>query len=369
MLRVSAALLLVLPVMAFSQKKPVPPKPEPPIISPEVHRDRSITFRLKMPAAHLVTVGVEGQNKNGKQREFAMTKGKDGVWSYTIKPLAPAYYGYWFTADKQLVLDPQSPWRRPNIIYQSNMVLVPGNPPEVWETQSVPHGEVHHHFFKSSIIGAQQDYYVYTPPNYPKGGPYPVLYLLHGYSDFADGWFSVGMANVILDNLIAQHKAKPMLLVAPLMYGAPITTSGNPPVNDEHFRASLFNEIMPAVESDYKAIHGSQAAAIAGLSYGANDALETALNNLGRFAYAGGFSAGGVSDDSYPGIDGTKVNATMKLIWLSWGTSDSFASESEPWKKWFGEKGIKYEEVLMPGTHEWPIWRKNLIEFAKQIFR
>jgi enterochelin esterase family protein len=353
----------------MGQKKSAPTKPEPRIISPEVHLDGSITFRLKMPTAHFITVGLEGQNINGKQAEFAMSKGKDGVWTYTIKPLAPAYYGYWFTADKQLVLDPQTPWRRPNIIYQSNMVLVPATPPALWEVQDVPHGEVHHHFFKSNVVGAQQDYYVYTPPNFPNDGPYPVLYLLHGYSDFADGWFSVGMANVILDNLIAQNKCKPMLLVAPLCYGSEIKGEENPPSNDVNFKKSLMNEIMPAVESEYHAGHGPQFAAIAGLSYGANLATETALNNQDRFAYAAGFSAGGISDSSYPNIDGPKTNSNMKLIWLSWGTGDSYASESAPWKKWFAGKGIKYEEVLTPGTHEWPIWRKNLASFCRQIFK
>jgi enterochelin esterase family protein len=157
--------------------------------------------------------------------------------------------------------------------------------------------------------------------------------------------------------------------VAPLIYGGAVKTTENPPNNDNNFKASLFNEIMPAVESDYKASHGPRAAAIAGLSYGADLSLRFALNNSDRFAYVGGFSPGGISDSSYPGVDGAKLNAAMKVIWLSWGTSDSFVSESTPWKKWFRGKGIKYEEVLTPGTHEWPIWRKNLVEFAKQVFR
>jgi enterochelin esterase family protein len=326
-----------------------------------------------MPYAHNVAVGIEGIEK-----DIPMAKDKTGVWTTTIKPQEPNYYGYWFTVDGETCLDPLCNQFRLNQCWQSNMVLVPGNPPEVWELQDVPHGEVSQHFYQSKIIGDQQDYFVYTPPDYPNGGPYPVLYLLHGYSDFANGWTEVGMANVILDNLIAQHKAKSMIIVMPLVYGAPRMQpqkTHNPPsrdmpdANEANFKTTLLHEIMPQVEAEYKTLKGPTARAIAGLSYGANESLETGLNNLDHFAYVAGFSPVGVSDSDYPGFNGAKAAAALKLLFLAWGTRDSSVSASGDWEPWLKKKGIKFEEVKLPGTHEWPLWRKNLATFCQEIFK
>lgn len=366
--RLSYVILLLLPVLAFAQKKE-----EPPIVSPEVNADRSITFRLRMPYAHNVAVGVEGIPK-----EIPMAKDKAGVWTVTIKPLEPNYYGYWFTVDGETCLDPLCNQYRLNQCWQSNMVLVPGNPPAVWEVQDVPHGAVHHHFYKSKVIGDQQDYFVYTPPDYPNGGPYPVLYLLHGYSDFANGWTEVGMANVILDNLIAQGKAKPMLIVMPLVYGAPLMKpqkTHNPPsrdmpdANEDHFKDALLHEIIPQVEAEYKTQKGPAARAIAGLSYGATESLDTGLNNLNHFAYVAGFSPSSPSDSEFPGLTSAKTDAGLKLLLITWGKEDSFAESGAAWMSWLKKRGIKYEDSVLPGTHEWPVWRQNLAHFCQEIFR
>ena len=152
---------------------------------------------------------------------LAMQKDDQGIWSVTTAPPAPNYYGYSFVADGVRLIDPSNPLLQPNLLSTESMVHVPGPPTLPWELNDIPHGEVHHHFYKSSVAGADRDYYVYTPPAYdPKAKKkYPVLYLLHGYSDDASGWTAVGRANVILDNLIAQGKAKPMIIVMPLGYG------------------------------------------------------------------------------------------------------------------------------------------------------
>ncbi len=368
MRRLLYVILLLLPIVAFAQKKE-----EPPIVSPEVNADRSITFRLRMPYAHNVAVGVEGI-----QKDIAMAKDKTGVWTVTVKPQSPNYYGYWFTVDGETCLDPLCNQYRLNQCWQSNMVLVPGDPPAAWELQDVPHGEIHQHFYQSKIIGDQQDYFVYTPPDYPKGGPYPVLYLLHGYSDFANAWTEVGMANVILDNLIAQGKAKPMLIVMPLVYGAPRMKpqkTHNPPSRDMpdddegHFKEALLREIIPQVEADYKTLKGPSSRAIAGLSYGADESLFVGLNNLDHFAYVGGFSPAGPSDVQYKGLNSSKANAGLRLLFITWGKDDSFAESGGAWDAWLKKHGIKFEESVLPGTHEWPVWRQNLVQFCKEIFR
>ena len=152
-----------------------------------------------------------------------MQKDDQGVWSLTTAPLTPDFYGYSFVADGVGLIDPSNPSMKPNLLHTQSQVHVPGPASLPWEIGDVPHGLVHHHFYKSGVVGDERDFYVYTPPGYdPKAKrSYPVLYLLHGFSDDASGWTAVGRANVILDNLIAQGKAKAMMMVMPLGYGAP----------------------------------------------------------------------------------------------------------------------------------------------------
>ena len=200
-----------------------------------------------------------------------------------------------FTVDGTFVLDPGNPLMKPNLLFKSNMVHVPGQGLS-WETTDIPHGVVHHHFYHSKVVGDDRDYYVYTPPGYdPKDKKkYPVLYLLHGFSDSADGWSAVGRANIILDNLIAQGKAKPMLVVMPLGYGAPEIVSHGfgafnltelRDANFTKFTQALLTEVIPQVESSYVVDKDRNARAIAGLSMGGAESLLTGLNHLDQFAW------------------------------------------------------------------------------------
>ena len=188
--------------------------------SNEVHPNRTITFRYKDPYANKVAVELDGIAD-----PLAMTKDSNGIWSVISPPLPPQIYGYTFEADGQQRLDPRNTTVAPNLSRLSNMVTVPGASPQLWESQNVPHGAVHHHFYTSKVVSGlvdgQSDYFVYTPPGYDakKGRRYPVLYLLHGWTDLANGWTEVGQANFIFDNLIAEGKVTPMLVVMPLAYG------------------------------------------------------------------------------------------------------------------------------------------------------
>src|SRR5258708_6193015 len=212
---VLAILLLAATVPA---QTPPPPTPPPPPISPEVHSDNRVTFRFRGPNIKEATVSIEGNPK-----PLAMQKDDQGVWSVTTDPLAPDFYGYSIVADGVGMFDPSNHAIKPNFLYRASEVHVPGPASLSWETGAAPHGEIHHHFYKSGVVDDNRDFFVYTPPGYdPRGKQtYPVLYLLHGFSDDASAWTAVGRANVILDNLIAQGKAKPMLVVSPLGYGAP----------------------------------------------------------------------------------------------------------------------------------------------------
>src|SRR6266568_3800962 len=170
--------------------------PPPPLVSPEVRSDRSVTFRFRGPNDKEVAVFVEGAAK-----PLPMQKDDQGVWSVTTEPLAPDYYGYTIIADGVGLFDPSNHVTKPNLLGRSSVVHVPGPASLSWEAGAAPHGEIHRHFYKSGVVGDDRDFFVYTPPGYdPRGKQtYPVLYLLHGFSDDASAWTAVGRANVILD--------------------------------------------------------------------------------------------------------------------------------------------------------------------------
>ena len=212
------------PIQKTQPPATTPQAPAAPVVSPEVLLDHRVTFRLRAPYAKDVSVQMDGASG-----PLVMQRDAEGIWSATTEPLAPDYYGYFFLMDGAAVLDPSNNTIKPNLLYRANELHVPPGPanPESpspsWEIADVPRGEIHHHFYHSKVVGDERGYFVYTPPGYnPRGKQtYPVLYLLHGFSDDASAWTAVGRANVILDNLIARGKAKPMLIVMPLGYGAP----------------------------------------------------------------------------------------------------------------------------------------------------
>jgi enterochelin esterase-like enzyme len=350
------------------------------IISPEVRPDFRVTFRFLDPNAKEVSVSLEG-----RRAPLAMEKDSEGVWSVTTDPLAPDYYGYEFVADGVDLVDPSNPLLKPNLLNVENMVHVPGPASLPWERNVVPHGVVHHHFYKSNVVGDQRDFYVYTPPGYDPQAkePYPVLYLLHGYSDDASAWTAVGFANIILDNLIAQRLAKPMIVVMPLGYATPEIIQRSPEFgsvfrnaslrqrNMDRFRDALLQEVMPAVEHLYRASSDRERRAIAGLSMGGAESLFVGLNNLDRFAWVGSFSAGGLGDDfnkTFPGLN-SDANSKLKLLWIACGTDDFLVEANLKFRTWLDSKGVRYTGIETPGMHTWMVWRRNLASFAPLLFR
>ena len=351
--------------------------PPPPVISPEVHTDRSVTFRFRAPNDKEVAVQIEGVPK-----PIPMRKDDQGVWSATTEPLAPDYYGYTIIADGVGLFDPSNHAIKPNFLYRASEVHVPGPASLSWETVAVPHGEIHHHFYKSGVVGDDRDFYVYTPPGYdPRGKQsYPVLYLLHGFSDDASAWTAVGRANVILDNLIAQGKAKPMLVVMPLGYGAPEVLLHNSGVwrdlaiterNFNKFREALLTEVVPRVEAEYAVIKDRNSRAIAGLSMGGSESLLTGLNTLDEFAWIGAFSSGGITeafDIEFPAVD-SKSGQQLHLLWIACGTEDRLIDVNRKLRAWLASKNIKHADIETPGAHTWMVWRRNLTEFSSLLFR
>ena len=363
-----------------AQDKPAqtpPPRPPAPVVSPEVHTDATVTFRFRDPNAVEVKLWRDGADG------VPMQKDDQGVWSVTTAPLAPDYYGYAFTADGVRLLDPCNHDLVPSLLSPRNVVHVPGPSSLPWELNDVPHGEIQRHFYKSNVAGDDRDYYVYTPAGYNPAAKktYPVLYLLHGFSDDASGWTAIGHANVILDNLIAQGKAKPMIVVMPLGYGTMEFVHvgwdawSNAELRDrnfEKFGEALLTEVMPQVEGEYRITKDRNARAIAGLSMGGKESLLTGLNNLDKFSWIGAFSSAGAPNEDFqkdfPSLD-AKANQQLHLLWIACGTEDGLITVNRNLRAWLKTKGVKETEIETPGMHTWMVWRRNLAEFAQLLFR
>lgn len=388
---VSCLLLLTTAACGFAQAPPARPAqpsataraaqqrsvPAPRLASPEVHDNRSVAFRFRDPNAREVFLAREGAPR------LPMQKDEQGVWSVTTEPLEPDFYGYSFVADGVGLIDPSNPLMKPNLLASQSMVHVPGPASLAWETNAVPRGSVHHHFYHSKVVGDDRDFYVYTPPGYdPRGDQvYPALYLLHGFSDDASAWTAVGQAHVILDNLIASGKARPMTVVMPLGYGEPeiLRRGGFSAFNDaslvrrnmEKFRDALLTEVMPQVEEAYRVSTDRNSRAIVGLSMGGAESLFAGLNALDRFAWVGSFSAGGLGEDynaEFPSLD-SKVNSQIRLLWIACGTDDRLIVANRKFRDWLTSEAVHHTDIETPGAHTWMVWRRNMANFAPLLFQ
>lgn len=351
----------------------LPPVPRP-LVSPEVHPDGSVTFRAFAPSSLEIFVQLEGE------KAVIMQKDDLGVWSLTTKPLAPDYYGYIFQDTGIPLIDPSNSLILPNLLQTENMVHVPGPSSSPWEIGEGPHGTVHHHFYHSKEIGDDRDYYVYTPPGYEahSSRKYPVLYLLHGFGQVTRSWLDVGFANRILDHVIDEGKATPMIVVMPDGYGGEDILAHGAYWNDEirtrnfnHFANSLFEEVIPQVEKDYRVEPGRNSRAIAGLSMGGAQSLLIGLNHLDRFSWVGSFSSGGLRenfDQEFPGLK-SEAKTQIHLLWVACGTDDGLLGINRDFEKWMTAEGIEHTAIETPGNHTWMVWRRNLASLAPLLFR
>jgi enterochelin esterase-like enzyme len=372
-LRTSALVLLSLSsAVVVSAQTPPAAIAAPAIRSPEVATDGRVTFRIAAPNAAAVTVAIEGAKPRPMQKD------PNGVWTLTTDPLDPDFYGYSFSVDGARVFDSANPGLVPNLLNPKSLLHVPGDRSLPWETADVPHGTVHHHVYASKIGGDNRDLFVYTPPGYDGSSAtrYPVLYLLHGFSDDASAWTAVGFANIILDNLIARGAARPMIVAMPLGYGAPeivrmaprTEAAGNK--NVERFADMMLSEIIPQVERSYKAATDRGSRAIAGLSMGGNESLFIGLNHPDRFAAVGGFSSGlrDGFEERFPHLT-SGANAQLRTLWIACGTSDGLYDINRKFRDWLTTKQVRFTAVDTPGAHTWMVWRRNLAAFAPLLFQ
>jgi enterochelin esterase-like enzyme len=381
MVRSFALTALLLSFGAVAQTPP--PVPAAALHSREVNADHTITFRYAAPAAVDVRLSIDAFPK-----PLAMSKDAGGVWSVTTPVLPAEFYGYKFIEDGVTKLDPMNGHTIPNYVSLGDSVLVPAQPPAPWELTDIPHGRLDHYLYETHVAknlrANQEPYVVYTPPGYDakrKGG-YPVLYLLHGWSDTENGWTAVGHADYILDTLLAEGKIMPMIVVMPQGYGDldfvthgervwsdPATVSENVDL----YSQMLLTEVLPAVEKSYNVAPGREHRAIAGLSMGGLESLTIGLNHPETFAYVGGMSAAvlggnnGAFDREIPGADAKKAN--LRLLWVACGKTDGLFSDNQTFIAWAKTKGFEPVTVETEGAHTWLTWRDNLITLTPLLFR
>jgi enterochelin esterase family protein len=311
-----------------------------------------------------------------------MQKGDQGIWTFTTEPLEPDIYAYSFSVDGCRMIDPNNPLLKYNLLNSDSQVHVPGPASLPWELNNVPRGQLHHHFYRSAIAGDDRDFYVYTPPAYDPAArkKYPVLYLLHGFSDGADAWTSVGLANVILDNLIARKQVEPMIIVMPLGYGTMEVVRAGwggsrsrdlRQTNLDKFRETLLNEVMPMAEKTYRISAERKSRAIAGLSMGGSESLLVGLNTLDRFEWVGAFSSGGLGTNfstRFPAMN-QKANAQLRLLWIACGQQDGLLANNQQFVDWLKSQGVSCTWVPTPGQHSFRVWRRYLAQFTPLLFR
>jgi enterochelin esterase-like enzyme len=404
---VKLSLALIVLGAAMAQTPPpaaAPGRGGPAPKSPEVSADGKVTFRLRAPNAKEVAV-------TGMGPRLAMEKNDAGVWTATTAVMKPDIYTYMFSVDGLSILDPANGQFKTSYGNAGNsVVVVPGT--ASWDAApTLARGAITRHFYHSAVAGDNRDYWVYTPANYdPKRKEaYPVLYLLHGLGDEAGSWLGVGAANTILDNLIAQGKAKPMIMVTPLGYG----NSGGPggamgADMIPSYARTIVEEVMPQVEKAYNVTKDRTQRAIAGLSMGGAEATFVGLNHLDKFAYVGSFSGayvmwpgargatpaptpaaagaapagrggggrGGPSNidaaaipKNFPNLN-AKSSGQLKLLWIACGTADGLVGVNRQFRDWLQAQNVALTYTEIPDIgHVWPLWRQNLTDLAPLLFQ
>ena len=363
------------------QKAPSPPrmpafKPTPNdlLITPEIAKDNSVTFKLYAPDAKAVKIRGEWLDFSVARVGTPLHRGSDGVWSTTIT-MKPGVYRYFFSVDGAKLADPRNPSNSQSLNFVQSMVTVPGL--AFLDVQPVPHGTVATVWYQSTALGTLRRMHVYTPPGYERDAAmYPVFYLLHGADDSDDSWSTVGHAGFILDNLIAAGKAKPMIVVMPaghvdreFVWG--VTSS----MKVGEFEKDFLGDILPFVEAHYRVQTDREHQAIAGLSMGGMQSLNIAIPNLAKFAYVGVFSSGWIygienaEKQFAAGLEDANAKNGLKLLWFATGKDDFLLPTTQSTLAVLKKHGFEPEFHESGGGHTWQNWQAYLNEFAPRLFQ
>jgi len=357
----------------------------PMVVSPEIHPDKKITFRYLAPAAKEVKLGAQFEKS-----QVPMTKDASGLWSVTVGPVNPDIYPYSFHVDGITVMDPANADFFPNERFKASLVDVPGDTPLIHAVRNVPHGTVTFEYY-SSVEGSTGSLAVYTPPGYDrnKSQKYPVFYLISGTTDTEETFFKVGRTNFIMDNLIAEGRAKPMIVVMP--YGNPaakvaeqkgVVKPADPAVRDgadavtraRLFETDLVTNIIPYVEKNYRANSNRESRAIGGFSRGGGQTLRAAFGNLDRFAWICCYSAylsTPEMEKSFRHIyeKPAQTNKELKLLWVSVGDEDFLYKDTAEFIKFLKSKNVNVKSLVTPGGHTWMNVKTYLAQTAQLLFK
>jgi enterochelin esterase-like enzyme len=349
------------------------PSRAPQIKSLDVHPDRTVTFTMRAPNAKQVL--LSGQFMSGNQPLKAEAS---GLWSITVGPLEPNLYPYCFIVDGVSVADPGNQDIFPNEGFKNSLVDIPGDKPSIYSVQNVPHGEMTYCYYQSKTLGMTRPLIVYTPPGYRESkDKYPVLYLVSGTTDTEETWFKVGRCNFIIDNLIAQKQAVPMIIVSPygnMLVGTPDPTTLQAAEMYKVFNDDLVTGIMPYVDSNYRTIPDREKRAIAGFSRGGGQSLFTGFNNLDKIAWIGSYSAyltREVFDKYFSSLSENpeRTNQQIKLLWMGVGKADFLYSQAAAFDNLMTEKKVEHKVLFTEGGHTWMNARHYLFETLQLYFK
>ena len=351
-----------------AQQTPTAP---PAVRSPEVLADRRVTFRLAAPKAAEVKVTCECVKD-----AVAMQKDGKGVWSVTVGPIEPDIYEYEYWLDGVQILDPRNQAvkynGRPSPM--SSLLEVPGTQAMFYDVKPVAHGTVEVRWYPSKATNGTRRVHVYTPPNYDRStARLPVLYLLHGADGDDSAWTSFGRANQILDNLIAERRLAPMVVVMPFGYAYPPIQGTPADKQRADFEKDLLENLIPFVQANYRVQGDREHRALVGLSMGGGQALNIGLHHLDVFSRVAGFSAAVPRTSPSAGFDDVladakKVNGALKLLWLGCGEEDSLFKPNQDFSAYLKSKGVTHTFKASPGAHTWINWRRYLLEVAPQLW-
>ncbi len=376
---VLAGLLIAVSCLAMGQ----PPR-GPFVISPQVNADKTVVFRYLAPLAKEVKLSGQFQ-----KAPVAMTRDTLGIWSVTVGPIKPDIYPYSFHVDGVTVMDPANVSFFPNERFKASLVDIPGETPLIHSMKDVPHGTITYEYYPS-VENSTGSLVIYTPPGYGKdpSKKYPVFYLISGTTDTEETWFKVGRTNLILDNLIAEGKAKPMIIVMP--YGNPkariAEQTGQPkPADpprespDAISRAKLFEDdlvkhIIPYVEKNYRAMANKDSRAIGGFSRGGGQTLRTAFGNMDKFSWICCYSSYLTPQDmerSYKPIyeNPTTTNKQLKLFWISVGNEDFLYKGTVEFMDFLKSKNVNFKSLVTDGGHTWMNTKVYLAATAQLLFQ
>lgn len=339
-----------------------------PLNSPEVHDDHTVTFRLKAPEAKVVTI-TDGTilSALGRGREpLPLVKGEDGIWSVTAGPFEPDMYAYHFNVDGMQICDPSNTFAAFTAMPPYSQLVVHGDGPAYYDAKNVPHGNVTRHIYHSEVTHGEREMYVYTPPGYDPSKEYPVLYLVGGSGELPSNWIYDGRANLILDNLLAEGKAVPMIIAIPNNQVIHRNHPQHTELTFDIFEKELRNHVIPLVDKNYSTIENPKGRAISGLSMGGRHSMFIGFRSLDLFANFGILSAGDVTAETILSqfLNDPKVNDKVDYLFVGQGTGEASG--------FMGQRVVALHEALDNhniqheyyvgghGGHDWSTWRHLL---------